>query len=167
MKYQQIITNEECTANLKVEPFGWNKGALVSWNKIEPLPGALGNSKYKIIDYDENPLIAGKVSLMCDGKTIFYEDYETDHKHIYWLSDQVVKQCETQVSYGDSKLFTLSIENLRFRYITGRWTNGGDKTIENITLDVFDQFAFRQKEETDSYGSESTKYLFWPWQNTR
>lgn len=165
--YQQSSNNGICTANLSVEHFGWNQMSKATWYDVEPLGLALGNANWEITDYDKGPLIKGKMTLTIDDDVVLDQDFDKGHKHAYWTYDDVIKEYLSQIPYGEAKFFTLTVEDVVFRYITGRWTNGGTKTVKDVALDIRDTFVFRQRNDTGSYGSENERYLFWPWQQER
>ena len=166
MIYQQTKNNGVCTANLEVAPYGWNQLARAEFSRLEPLPGCMGDG-YEIADWDKGPLVIGTLSLTCDEDFVWVQDFETDHGHAYWQFQDVVKEYVAQVPYGETRRFVLAIENLIFSHVSGVGPNGRPSTLSNVSLDVRDEFIFRQREDTGSYGSKSARMLFWPYQNER
>ena len=162
----QSKNNGICTANLAVNPYGWNQKAQATWPAVEPLSMVFGDTSWNIIDYDKAPLVKGVISLTCEDDEVFSQDLATDHKHAFWTYPDLIKECVVQVPYGETRSFTLTISGVIFSSITGQSSNN-TKTLTNIALDVRDTFMFRQRDDTGSYGSETEKYLFWPWQNER
>lgn len=161
--YQQSSNNGTCTAGLCAEHFGWNQMAVASWVDIKPLALAIGTG-YKITDYDRGPLVKGKLILSVDGETAISQSLSGSGT--YWTYEDIAKRYMCQVPYGEAALFSLTIENLVFSYVTG-YKSGVQKRVENVSLSVSDTFLFRQRSDTGSYGSETEKYLFWPWQKER
>ena len=169
--YAQKTNNGKCTCNLTVNQYGWNQTVVIDWSNLMPLPSLLSNSCDKITSFSESPKIEGLISLSyidssdADAKAIEVFNQEI-FGNSYWRYLDVTKSIKMQIPYGKCYKFSLTIDNLIFPKVQG--TNEKNKFLKtNIRTTVTDTFIFRQKEPSESYGSELDKYLFWPWQNER
>lgn len=164
-----IITNGTCTCDLQAESYGWTENALITWSAPK-LSGTYFGIGYTLLDIDPAPVLLGEYILSdaVSGAEIVHG--QTSLSGTPFNSSIIVKEALREVDNGIAVRFKFVIKgNITFQYVSVKDPSGNTEKKENVlyTGGVQDMYLFRQRDDTESWGSPNRKFLDWPFQDYR
>lgn len=169
MAYIQKTDNGACTCDLSVETYGWTKNALAAWSTPTPIASHFG-SGYVVKDFDRGAKLTGTSELYrvdSTGGSVRLMRQSFLNSPTYFNYGDVIKQFIAEVPYGVAYRFEYKLSPVTFAFIDLLKPDGSVERKTNVELAVDDTYVFRQREDTESWGSPDQKILFWPYFDIR
>lgn len=169
MAFVQKSDNGICTCGLQVETYGWTENARSSWSTPTPIASHFGTG-YVVQDFDRGPRLTGTSELYRvdgSGASVRIMRQSFLNSPTCFNYGDVLKQFTVGVPYGVAYRFEYKLSPVTFAFIDLLKPDGSVERKTNVELAVDDTYVFRQREDTESWGSPDARILFWPWQETR
>ena len=160
------------TNDLVVARHGWTEGCIASWDiprltGTVSLPSGEGTMSISVIKSDPTPIVT-KVTLTSDDNkgnvTTLTERAYAQGVH-YNYSD-LDKTFEFEIPYGTTRKISLSID-VTFATVIGKLDGQEVEWEGTYSTTVTDSVTFSQVDDSETWGSESSKRLNIPYVDIR
>lgn len=168
-EYEAVTDNGICTCGLSVARYGWVENAMATWGTPTPVASHFG-ANLSLGSFDEGPKLSGTSELYVvdgDGSETRIMRQSFANSPTYFNYADVLKSFVYEVPNGEAYRFRYVLSSAVFSYIELVAPDGSVERKKDVDLAVADTFVFRQREDTQSWGSPNQDVLFWPWQQTR
>lgn len=163
--------NGIATCGLYVQRHGWLRGALCSWGEPRPIGSHLAQNAV-VTDYDRGAMLQSASSELYlqkgDGtRTRIFRQRFVGDTPSYFNFDDVIKQFVAEVGYGETVMFEYLLSPVVLSFVDLAFPDGTTQRMQDVELSVDDKHIYRQHQDTQSWGSDSQKILFWPYSYDR